>query len=332
VALSDLTHVYDGLPHATAVTTTPAGLPVTVTYNGSATLPVAPGWYNVVATINSPDYTGTASGQLFIDVTALVRHLPTLDGKVRGSIQLATAENVTLNGNGSITGDLLVPGTPTIKKNGSPTYGGTLDGTGAASPASATITLNGGASLRHVVRRTDGQPLATVAAPPAPAGTRNVSINTAGQSPGDFATIRNLTLNGNAGQLVLPAGTYGTLTANGNSSFILGTAGATIPAVYNLQGLTLNGTSRLVLAGPVIINLASGTALNGSAGAPGHPEWLELNIASGSFTLNGSITFTGFVTVPAGTVTINGSSVLTGRIIADRLVVNGSGVLADPEN
>jgi predicted extracellular nuclease len=332
VALSDLTHVYDGLTHPAVVTTSPAGLPVTVTYNGGAALPVTPGWYNVVATINSPDYTGTASAQLFIDVTALVRHLPTLDGKVRGSVQLVTAENVTLNGNGGITGDLLVPGTPTIRKNGSPTYGGTLDGTGAASPTTATITLNGGASLRHVVRRTDAQVLATVTAPPAPTGTRNVSINTAGQSPGDFATIRNLTLNGNAGQLVLPAGTYGALTANGNSSFVLGTAGATTPAVYNLQGLTLNGTSRLVLAGPVIINLASGTALNGSAGATGHPEWLELNITSGSFTLNGSITFTGFVTVPSGTVTINGSGVLTGRIIADRLTVNGSGVLVDPEN
>jgi predicted extracellular nuclease len=331
VVLSDLDAVYDGLPHAATVDTAPAGLPVTITYNGSAALPVAPGWYTVVATINSPDFTGSASEQLFIDVTALVRHLPSLDGALHGSVQLVTAENVTLNGNGSITGDLLVPGSPTVRLNGHPNYGGTLDGTGAATPATATITLNGGAALRHVVRRTTAQTLLTVAPPPAPTGTRNVSINSAGQSPGDFATIRNLTLNGNVGQVAVPAGTYGSLTANGSSSFVLGTEGATVPSVYNLQGLTLNGTSRLVIVGPVIINLASGTALNGSLGTIGHPEWVQLNVASGGVTLNGNVSLTGFVTAPTGTVTINGSCVLTGRIIADRLVVNGSGVLADPE-
>ncbi|MEJ1971089.1 MAG: ExeM/NucH family extracellular endonuclease [Lacunisphaera sp.] len=331
LALSGLSAAYDGLPHPATVVTSPAGLPVTVTYNGTATAPVAPGWYTVVATINSPDYTGTATDVLFIDVTALVRHLPTLDGAVRGSVQVVTAENSTLNGNGSITGDLLVPGSPTLRLNGQPTYSGTLDGTGAVAPTTATITLNGGAKLRHVVRRTNAQTLVAVAAPPSPTGTRSVSINAAGQSPGDFATIRNLTLNSNAGQLVLPAGTYGALTANGTSSFVLGVAGATTPAVYNLQSLTINGTSRLVIVGPVTINLASGVALNGTVGTTDHPEWLQFNIASGGLTLNGTITFAGDVNAPSGTITINGASVLTGRIIADRLTVNGSGVLADPE-
>jgi hypothetical protein len=157
-----------------------------------------------------------------------------------------------------------------------------------------------------------------------------VTINNASQSPGDFATIRNLTLNSGAGEVTLPAGTYGTITANGTSSFVLGVAGATTPAVYNLQGLALNGSSRLVIVGPVIINLASGTGLNGSVGATGHPEWLELNLASGSLTLNSNVNFTGFVTASSGTVTINSGSTLTGRIIADKLTINGTGVLADP--
>ena len=175
------------------------------------------------------------------------------------------------------------------------------------------------------------QPLATVAAPPAPTGTRNVTINNAGQSPGDFATIRNLTLNSGAGQVTLPSGTYGTITGNSStSSFVLGVAGATEPAVYNLQGLALNSAARLVIVGPVIINLASGIGLNGSVGETGHPEWVELNIASGNLTLNSNVNFTGFVTAPSGTVTINGGSTLTGRIIADRLTINSTGVLVDP--
>ena len=48
--------------------------------------------------------------------------------------------------------------------------------------------------------RTDATAMPMVAAPPAPTGTRNVTINNAGQSIGDFAALKNLTLNGNIGQ------------------------------------------------------------------------------------------------------------------------------------
>ncbi len=50
-------------------------------------------------------------------------------------------------------------------------------------------------------------------------------LNGSGQNPGDFATIRNLTLNGGAGQVAVPPGTYGVFTANGTAGFILGVAG-----------------------------------------------------------------------------------------------------------
>ncbi|MEW5837202.1 MAG: hypothetical protein AB1832_19250, partial [Pseudomonadota bacterium] len=136
--------------------------------------------------------------------TALVRQAPTLNGNVEGSVQVMTAENVTFNGGASVAGDLLLPGTPTVQLNGNPTYGGTLDGTGAATPTNHKVTLNGGSSLGHVVRRTDPVALPTVARPPQPAGTRSASLNKAGESPGDFATLKNLTLNSNAGQIVVP--------------------------------------------------------------------------------------------------------------------------------
>ena len=71
--------------------------------------------------------------------------------------------------------------------------------------------------------------------------------------------------------------------------------------------------------------------LSGSVGTTVHPEWVELNIASGGFTLNNGAAVAAFVNAPSGTITINSNCVLTGRIIADRLTVNGTGVLADPE-
>jgi len=300
---------------------------VTFTYNGSATAPSALGSYAVVATINDPIYQGSATGTLVISSAVLVRHAPTLNGGLDGSLQVLLPESTTLNGNAFVSGDLLVPGTPTVQQNGHPTYAGTLDGTGAASPSNYTITLNGNAVLRHVIRRTDAVTMPTVSAPPAPTGTRNVSLNSAGDSAGDFATIRTLTLNGNAGTRTIPAGTYGALTVNGNSGVILGVAGATTPAVYNFQDLTLNGNGTFQIVGPVVINLASGVSANSSMGNSSHPEWLKLNVASGGFTLNGNVNLYGSVTAPSGTVTINGNSTLKGGVIADRLTLNGNSLL-----
>src|SRR5207244_3914676 len=118
-------------------------------------------------------------------------------------------------------------------------------GNGAATPTSFEVTLNGNAALRHVVRRTDAATLPAVAPPPAPAGTRSVALNFPGQSAGDFATVRDLTLNGTAGDVTVPPGIYGDFTANGSGGFTLGIGGATEPAIYCFQHLTLAGAARL---------------------------------------------------------------------------------------
>lgn len=327
LTLGGLAQRYDGTPKSVTTTTTPTGLAVNVTYNGSATAPSAPGTYAVVATTTAPNYTGTADGTLVISTAVLVRHAPTLNGGLAGSLQVLLPESTTLNGNAYVSGDLLVPGTPTVQLNGRPTYGSTLDGNGATSPANYSITLNGTALLRHVVRRTDAAPMPTVAAPPAPTGTRTVSLNSATDSAGDFATLRNLTLNGNAGTRAVPPGTYGTFTVNGNSGLVLGIAGATTPAIYNLQGLTLNANTALQIVGPVVLNLAGGVSVNSSVGSATDPEWLTVNLASGGFTLNGNTTVHGSVVAPSGTVIINGNSTLRGAVTADRLTINGNGLL-----
>jgi hypothetical protein len=67
VTLSNLTQTYIGSPLAAMATTTPAGLVVTLTYNGSANAPTAPGRYTVLATVSDPNYTGTATGTLVIN-------------------------------------------------------------------------------------------------------------------------------------------------------------------------------------------------------------------------------------------------------------------------
>ncbi len=66
VSLSGTTAAFTGTARTVTVTTTPSGLPVTVTYDGGATAPTNVGTYAVVATVNSPNYQGSASGTLEI--------------------------------------------------------------------------------------------------------------------------------------------------------------------------------------------------------------------------------------------------------------------------
>jgi hypothetical protein len=74
VAITNVTQTYSGTPRPVTVTTTPAGLATSVTYNGSATIPVLPGTYAVAATVTAPYYAGSATGTLTIDkATAVFR-------------------------------------------------------------------------------------------------------------------------------------------------------------------------------------------------------------------------------------------------------------------
>jgi hypothetical protein len=59
---------YDGTAKsASATTSNPSGLNVNITYNGSPNAPTNAGDYNVVATVNDPNYKGSATGTLKIN-------------------------------------------------------------------------------------------------------------------------------------------------------------------------------------------------------------------------------------------------------------------------
>ena len=259
--------------------------------------------------------------------TALVRNAPQLNGTVDGNLQQMTGKSVTLNGSAIVTGDLLVVGTPGMQINGTPNFGGVIVGTGSVTPSNYKVTLNGSVSLGHLRTRTDAIALPVLAPVPVPTGTRNVTISTAGQSIGDFATLRNLTLNGNVGQYDVPPGTFGDFITNGGSGFTLGIVGSSQPAVYNLQHLTLNGQTNLLIVGPVVINVANGFTANGTGGTSNNSSWLKINIPSGGLTLNGGSALYGFVTAPNGTIVINGNAKLIGGAIGNGLTVNGNGLL-----
>jgi autotransporter-associated beta strand protein len=286
------------------------------------------GSYAVTVSNGAGNATSDAA-TLSIAAVALVNHAASFNsGVVEGSIRQMLGESVALNGSATISGDLFAPGLPNVILNGSPNYGGTLDGDGATAPTNYTVTLNSNTALGHLVRRTDPVPLPAVTAPSAPTGTSSVTLNNPSDPVGDWTTVRNLTLNSNAGQIAAPPGAYGDFTANGGSGFTLGVAGSVLPSVYYFQRLTLNSQAQIQVVGPVIVVVANGVSVNGGVvGGPDHPAWLTFDIYAGGLTLNGGANVYGYVTAPRGTVVINGNCQIVGGLASDRLTINNSGRL-----
>jgi sugar lactone lactonase YvrE len=105
VTLSNLSQTYTGSPLSATATTTPTGLAVSFTYNGSATAPTAAGSFAVVATVNNPNYAGSASGTLTIaKAAASVTFFANPASPTQGKSDLLTA---TVTGAGQPSGTVV---------------------------------------------------------------------------------------------------------------------------------------------------------------------------------------------------------------------------------
>ncbi|HYG09618.1 MAG TPA: hypothetical protein VD835_06565 [Pyrinomonadaceae bacterium] len=266
----------------------------------------------------------------FHEKLAVVRHAPQLDsGRIEGALWQLLPENVVLDGTDVITSDLLVPGVPSVVVgSGKPSFGGVVEGVESAHPTGYSVSISNNASLRHVITRTNPINLSPVPAPSATAGTRDVSLTKAGESIGDAATLRHLSISGKAGAVAVPPGAYGKFTASGHTQFVLGVAGATTASVYDLEELSLSGGSELRLAGPVRLNVRGNVSLSGStAGAADDPQKLLLSVSQGAVGVSGNGVLYAVVRNPQGTVSIGGNSRIRGTVTCDLLNVYGNSVL-----
>ena len=156
VTLGNLSQTYDGTPKAATVTTVPAGLPVSVTYGGSATAPTNAGSYAVVATVTDARYVGSATGTLVIGQAAPVLTWNTPAAIVYGTALGSAQLNATASVSGTFTytpaaGTLLNAGaTPqalsaTFTPDDSANYvsGGTVGTVITVTPAPLTVTALG---------------------------------------------------------------------------------------------------------------------------------------------------------------------------------------------
>src|SRR5206468_4139374 len=98
LTLSNLTQTYDGTAKSVTATTNPAGVNISITYNGSTTAPTNVGSYAVVASETDPNYVGpNATGTLTITQGTATITLSNLTQTYNGSPKSATVTTSPTN-------------------------------------------------------------------------------------------------------------------------------------------------------------------------------------------------------------------------------------------
>jgi len=243
VTLGSLNQTYNGSAEPATAATTPSGLAVTFTYNGSSTIPTGAGSYTVVGTINDPNYQGSATGTLVIAQASSSITLGNLSQTYNGSAEPATATTtpngltVTFTYNGSSTAPTSAGSYTVVGTINDPNYQGTATGTLVIAQASSSITL--GNLSQTYSGSAEPATAATTPSGLAVAFTYNGS-STVPTSAGSYTvvgTINDPNYQGSAsGTLVINPAPL-TVTATANTKTYDGTTSAVaIPTVTGLHG------------------------------------------------------------------------------------------------
>ena len=252
VTLGSLSITYNGTPKAASAVTSPPGLSVAFTYNGSTTVPTAAGSYSVVATVNDPNYSGSQAGTLLISQANATITLGNLGATYDGTPKQVTATTnppslpVTFTYNGIATPPTAAGPYSVVGTINDPNYASSQTGTLVIAKATATVTL-GSLSITY-----DGTPKAASAVTNPPglsvAFTYNGSANapTAAGSYSVVGTINDPNYNGTQTGTLVVNQAIAVVTVTSIAVVFDGTAKsapvATIPANLNVV-VTYNGAA-----------------------------------------------------------------------------------------
>ena len=338
ISLGSLNQTYNGSAEAATATTTPSGLAVTFTYNGSTTVPTAAGSYTVVGTINDANYQGSATNTLVISKASSSISIGSLNQTYNGSAEAATATTtpsglaVTFTYNGSATVPTAAGSYTVIGTINDANYQGSATNTLVISKASGSIsigslnqTYNGSAEAATATTTPSGLAVTFTyngsATVPTAAGSYTVigTINDANYQGSATNTLviskasgsislgsLNQTYNGSAEAATAtttPSGLAVTFTYNGSTTVPTAAGSYTVIGTINDANYQGSATNTLVISkasGSISIGSLNQT-YNGSAEAATAtttPSGLAV-----TFTYNGSAT----VPTAAGSYTVIGT-------------------------
>jgi sugar lactone lactonase YvrE len=250
VTFGNLNQTYIGSPLSATASTNPAGLSVNFTYNGSATAPTAVGSYTVVATINDPNYAGTATGTLVISKLAIVTMtLGNLNQIYTGLPLSATATtnppglSVSFTYNGLTTAPTAAGSYAVVATINDSNYAGTATGALVIAKATAAVTLG------DLTQTYTGSPLSATAMTNPPGLAVGITYNgstTAPTAPSSYAvvaTINDPNYAGTAsGTLVISNPTAPAPVLSSMSPAFISAGGSAFTITTNGSGFTSSST------------------------------------------------------------------------------------------
>jgi hypothetical protein len=211
LTLDNLNQTYNGSARVVTATTSPLGLQVTLTYNGSPSAPTNAGIYMVTATVVDPNYQGTKTGTLVVAKAAGTVTLANLNQVYDGTLRFVTATTTPpgLSVNMTYNYQPYAPveaGSYTVRGTiNDLNYQGSATNTLLVSPAPATVTLG---NLRQIY---DGQPK-PVTVTTVPAGLAvNVTYNGSTSAPvnaGSYTVLGTVSARNYQGSATNPLAIY----------------------------------------------------------------------------------------------------------------------------
>jgi 2',3'-cyclic-nucleotide 2'-phosphodiesterase / 3'-nucleotidase / 5'-nucleotidase len=153
VLLGNLAQVYDGTPRTVAVSTYPPNLANTLTYDGSADVPIHAGSYAVTTTVHQPGFSGNASGTLVVGKAGQSITFPALAAVSAGASPFAVTASASSG----------LPVTLSSRNTAVATVSGTT--VTVVGPGSTTITASQAGDGDHLAAADVDRDLVVTAAP-----------------------------------------------------------------------------------------------------------------------------------------------------------------------
>ncbi|MFN8381824.1 MAG: sortase [Anaerolineales bacterium] len=316
VTLGSLAQTYNGLPKSATATTSPSGLAVTFTYDGSPVPPTNAGTYTVVATVNDTNYTGSATDTLVIGKATAAVTLSNLNQTYDGTPKPATAVTVPagltvdLTYDGSVTPPTNVGSYAVVATVNDPNYNGSTNGTLVIAKATAVVNLGG------LAQTYDGTPKSATATTTPVGLTVDLTYDGSAIAP-------------SAAGNYLVVGTVNDPNYGGSASATLVISPATATVTLGNLNQTYDGNQLSVTVSTVPVGLSVNITYNGSAVAPtnanSYAVLATVNDPNYSGTANGT-----FIIAPAASTTTvtGGTFVYDGGTHPASVTVTGIGGLS----